>query len=174
MTKDYSMENNKTEDETFNQALSTNSPHIELPLTPAITPYYAGFWMRFWAYLLDCAVIFGINGMFIKPVFRMLDISLSKVGVFSAYAIISGLVFYLYFILMTKLLDQTLGKMVFGLKVISLKKSQLSWGTVVFREGIGRYISVTLKFLYAIAAFTPKKQALHDMFAETAVIHERT
>ncbi|WP_445661479.1 RDD family protein [Bacillus sp. FSL K6-3431] len=172
MTKEYSLEKNQLE----NEAVVDVHGMGEIPMesTSVIaTPHYAGFWMRFWAYLLDCVVIFSINGMLVKPVFRLLDISLSRVGIFSAYAIISGLVFYLYFILMTKYLGQTLGKMVFGLKVISLKTPGLSWGTVVFREGIGRFISVTLKFLYAIAAFTPKKQALHDMFADTAVIHDR-
>lgn len=139
-----------------------------------VPTHYAGFWMRFWAYLLDCIIIFSINGMLVKPIFRVLDISLSKAGVFSAYAITAGLIFYLYFIILTKYFGQTLGKMVFGLKVISLKETSLSWGTIVFREGIGRYISASLKILYLIAAFTPKKQALHDMFADTTVIHERS
>lgn len=75
---------------------------------------------------------------------------------------------------MTKFFGQTLGKMVFGLKVIPLNDERLSWSTVIFREWIGRYISATIWILYVIAAFTPKKQALHDMFADTAVIHERT
>lgn len=135
---------------------------------------YGGFWMRFWAYLLDLLVIAGINGILIKPIFRLLDLSLDASGIFTPINITTAVVFYVYFILMTKFFGQTLGKMVFGLKVVPLNDRELSWTTVIFREWIGRYISATFQILYVIAAFTPKKQALHDLFAETTVIHERS
>ncbi|GIN23250.1 MAG TPA: RDD family protein [Bacillus bacterium] len=135
--------------------------------------HYGGFWMRFWAYLLDLAVIGGVSGILVKPLFRALDLQLSASGIFTPINIASALIFYLYFVLMTKFFRQTLGKMVFGLKVIPLNDDKLSWSTVLFREWIGRYISATIWILYIIAAFTPKKQALHDMFADTAVVHER-
>ncbi len=135
---------------------------------------YGGFWMRFWAYLLDLVVVAAVSGIIVKPVFRALDLQLSASGIFTPINIASALIFYLYFVLMTKFFGQTLGKMVFGLKVIPLNGEKLSWSTVIFREWIGRYISATIWILYVVAAFTPKKQALHDMFANTAVIHERT
>ncbi|GIN57740.1 putative membrane protein YteJ [Lederbergia ruris] len=134
-------------------------------------PAYAGFWMRFWAYLLDLIMIFSINGILIKPIFRGLGFSLSDGGMFSAYSIVSGIVFYAYFIFMTKFFQQTIGKMVFGLKVVPLKGETLGWGTIIFREGIGRYISATITILYTVVAFTPKKQGLHDIFADTSVVH---
>lgn len=134
---------------------------------------YGGFWMRFWAYLLDLVVVAAVSGIIVKPVFRALDFQLSASGIFTPINIASALIFYLYFVLMTKFFGQTLGKMVFGLKVIPLNDEKLSWSAVIFREWIGRYISATIWILYVIAAFTPKKQALHDMFADTAVIHER-
>ena len=134
---------------------------------------YAGFWMRFWAYLLDLVVIASIERLIIKPVFRVADLSFDS-SMFSPFTIASVLIFYLYFILMTKYFHATIGKMVFGLRVISLKEeSRLSWLTIIFREGIGRYISVLIKLLYLLVAFTPKKQALHDIFADTSVIYER-
>lgn len=147
--------------------------HVEQAAEPVYPPHYAGFWMRFWAYLLDCIVIFSINGMLVKPVFRGFGISLSEQGIITPYGIAAGITFYLYFIVMTRFYGQTLGKMVFGLKVIPLKAESLTWGTIVFREGVGRYISATFIILYAIVAFTPKKQGLHDLFAETSVVHER-
>ena len=58
-------------------------------------------------------------------------------------------------------------------KVISLKEEKLDWATIIFREFIGRYISKTIVILYLVAAFTPKKQALHDLFSDTLVIHEK-
>lgn len=134
---------------------------------------YAGFWMRFWAYLLDLIVIASINRLLIYPVFRIADIPLGESGMFAPATIATAAVFYLYFILMTKFLGQTLGKMAFGLKVVSLKAEKLSWATVLFREGVGRYIVSTVWILYTVAAFTPRKQGLYDMFADTAVLHER-
>lgn len=133
---------------------------------------YAGFWTRFWAYLLDLVVIGSINRMIINPVFRALDVSLIEDSIFSPVAIATAVVFYLYFVLMTKFLGQTLGKMVFGLKVVELDGKGLSWGTVIFREWIGRFISATIMVLYVVVAFTKKKQGLHDLFADTTVIYE--
>jgi uncharacterized RDD family membrane protein YckC len=76
---------------------------------------------------------------------------------------------------MTKYFGQTLGKMVFGLKVVSLKDSTLTWPVVLFREVVGRYISKTVFLLgYLLVAFLPKKQGAHDYYADTTVIHEGT
>lgn len=136
------------------------------------TGRYAGFWMRFWAYLLDMIVIGSINRLIINPVFRAMDIPLLEGGVFSPKTIVTAVVFYLYFVLMTKYLGQTLGKMVFGLKVVKLDGKNLTWGTVLFREWIGRFLSATILMLYVVVAFTKKKQGLHDLFADTTVIHE--
>jgi len=131
---------------------------------------YAGFWMRFWAYLLDLVVVGSVVRL-IKPVFRILDIPLTDSNMFAPVSIVSALIFYLYFVLMTKYFNQTLGKMVFGLKVVDLKNNQLTWGTILFREWIGRFISATIIVGYLIVAFLPKKQGLHDLFTDTSVIH---
>jgi len=132
---------------------------------------YAGFWMRFWAYLLDLIVVGSIERLLINPLFRALDISLTEFNMFAPISIASAVIFYLYFVLMTKYFKQTLGKMVFGLRVIDLKNEQLSWGTILFREWIGRFISATVIIGYIIVAFLPKKQGLHDIFTDTTVVH---
>lgn len=134
---------------------------------------YAGFWMRFWAYLLDLIVIGSVNRLLINPTFRALDIDLNAFSIFAPVTITTAITFYAYFVLMTKYFGQTLGKMVFGLKVVPLKGNKLSWGTILFREWIGRFISTTIWISYAIVAFLPKKQGLHDLFSDTSVVHER-
>jgi uncharacterized RDD family membrane protein YckC len=132
---------------------------------------YAGFWMRFWAYLLDLIVVGSIERLLVKPLFRLLEIPLGEFNMFAPFSIASAIIFYLYFVLMTKYFKQTLGKMLFGIKVIDLKSEQLSWGTILFREWIGRFISATIVIGYIIVAFLPKKQGLHDLFSDTTVIH---
>ena len=135
---------------------------------------YAGFWMRFWAYLLDLLVIGSLNGIVIYPIFRALDLSLNKANMFAPVSIVTAIIFYVYFVLMTRFFGQTLGKMVFGLRVISLQDQSLSWGAIIFREWIGRFISGTIIILYVVVGFLPKKQGIHDLFADTTVIHERS
>lgn len=134
---------------------------------------FAGFWMRFWAYLLDLVVVGSIDRILINPLFRALDIPLNESSIFAPVTIATAITFYAYFVLMTKFFGQTLGKMVFGLKVVKLEGKNLTWGTVIFREWIGRFISATIFIGYVIVAFLPKKQGLHDLFADTSVIYEK-
>ena len=132
---------------------------------------YAGFWIRFIAYITDLGVLLAIEGIVLRPLISFLP---DFVGSFPINTIFWSVLFYSYFVLMTKFFGQTLGKMICGIKVIPLKEEQLTWTTVLVRELAGRYISVSLILLYLLAAFTPKKQNLHDIFADTSVIHEET
>lgn len=132
----------------------------------------AGFWIRFWAYIIDLIVIGSINRMIVNPLFNLLGWD-GKWFIFSPMSIAASLIFFAYFVLMTKYFQQTLGKMIFGIKVVSTKTNTLDWGTILFRELIGRYISKTIWILYLVVAFTPKKQGLHDIFADTQVFHEK-
>lgn len=151
---------------------------IEQKLTQAdaFQPKLAGFWTRFWAYLIDLIVIYAIAGLFIKPIFRVIDIPVSNPSFlfFTPYKITILIVLLIYFTLMTKYFQQTIGKIVLGIKVVPKLGAELSWGTLVFREVIGRFISKTLVLPYLLVAFMPKKEALHDIFADTCVVHEDT
>lgn len=133
---------------------------------------FAGFWMRFWAYLLDLIVIGSIDRILVNPIFRATGLDLHSGDFFAPVTIATAITFYGYFVLMTKFFGQTLGKMVFGLRVIDLHGEKLTWKSVLFREWIGRFISTFLIILYVVVAFLPKKQGIHDLFADTAVVHE--
>ncbi len=135
---------------------------------------YAGFWIRFWAYVIDMIVVGSLYRIFVYPILRWLDISIVETSMLSTVAISTAVVMYAYFIIMTKLLGQTLGKMVFGLKVIDENKEKLSWDTVIFRELIGKFISKTAFFLgFITIGFSRKKKGWHDYFGDTLVIQER-
>ena len=60
--------------------------------------------------------------------------------------------------------------MIFGLKVVTLKEEKMTWGTLIFREFIGRFISKTTVIGYLLVGILPKKQGLHDIFADTSVV----
>jgi uncharacterized RDD family membrane protein YckC len=130
---------------------------------------FAGFWMRFWAYLADLIIIGSLNRILIHPIFTFVD-SDSTFSFLSPEMIATTIVFYVYFVLMTKFFSQTLGKMIFGLKVVTVKADKMTWGTLIFRELIGRFISKTTVIGYLLVGLLPKKQGLHDIFADTSVV----
>lgn len=137
-------------------------------------PKLAGFWTRFWAYTIDLIVLYAVSGIFIKPVFRVANLEISNPWFlfFTPYKITILVLLLLYFILMTKYFQQTVGKMIMGIKVVPQKGVQLTWSDLIFREVIGRFISKLLVLPYILVAFMPNKEALHDIFADTYVIHE--
>lgn len=136
----------------------------------------AGFWMRFWAYTVDIIIVSCINGILLIPFKFINDGAPITIGVWSVAGVIGTIVLYLYFLLMTKFYGQTVGKMIFGLKVIRKDDGSLRWSDLIFREVIGRFIYRVigiLTLLYLIVAFDPKKQGIHDMIGDTRVIHEK-
>ncbi len=148
---------------------------IEQPIEKTFTRKNAGFWIRFFAYSVDVLLIWAVCKLLIVgSVFRLIGVDHPMFWIFSLKALAGSLLFYAYFVLMTKWMGQTLGKMIFGLRVVSDKQEHLTWTTVLIREWIGRYISVTIKLLYLVVAFTPKHQAIHDLLADTRVVYENS
>jgi uncharacterized RDD family membrane protein YckC len=144
--------------------------------TEHFRPKYAGFWIRFWAYGIDLLVISALSGIFIKPIFRVVGIDISNPAflLFSPYKVTALLLFLLYFALMTKFMGQTIGKMIMGIRVVPKDGGQLTWSSVIFREVIGRFISKLLVVPYLLVLFMPKKESLHDLFAETVVEYQHS
>src|SRR5699024_6197436 len=136
----------------------------------------AGFWTRFWAYCIDLIVISAIGGIAVKPIFYLFDfpVTTPMFMLMSPYKVVMLVITICYFLLMTMYFKQTIGKMILGIKVVSNKGEPLTATAVIFREVDGRFISKILVLPYILAAFTPNKQALHDLFADTYVVHEQT
>nr|WP_245894543.1 RDD family protein [Planomicrobium soli] len=153
-------------------AVQASAPSYEEVLFYERKP--AGFWIRFWAYIIDLLVIFSVTSILIKPIFALLGLETSSAAWYAPYAILSAIVFYAYFVLMTKYFKQTVGKMILGIRVVSLKTDELSWSTLLFREWIGRFLSATIWPLYWIIGFTPLKQGVHDFIADTTVVYEES
>ncbi|MGP4039704.1 RDD family protein [Gracilibacillus sp. D59] len=148
---------------------------MNYPSTSTINKRYAGFWMRFWAYLVDLIIVFSINGILLVPLKFINDGFSMELGYWTITGIIGSIVFYLYFLLMTKYFNQTLGKMIFGLRVIREDSQSLRWSDLLFREVVGRFIHrvffITV-FLYLFVAFGAQKQGIHDMIGNTRVVIE--
>lgn len=165
---------------TNNEIVMQGSPSMENTLLidkPITNKNYAlktaGFWIRFWAFFIDGIIIAAIGGILVNPIFYLMDWSLSDTVWYAPISIISAIFYYSYFVLMTKFFGQTLGKMIFGLRVISLKHEKLTWSDVLFRDWIGRIINSIFMPLYILVGILPNNQGIHDFFADTTVVHEK-
>lgn len=133
---------------------------------------YGSFNQRVLAYLIDILLINAVASL-IYSIYRIFG--WSDTGMNLGLFHLTGLILYLaYFVLLTKLTDgQTLGKMIVGLRVVSLNHTELSWSDVFTRELLGRYIQKKLLILYFFVFFTKRKETLADLFTDTVVISEK-
>jgi len=119
---------------------------------------YAGFWLRFVAYIIDFFVVFAFQ------------VALAIIPLGSMAGLVAG---WLYFAIMESSDHQaTLGKMALGLVVTDLQGRQITFG-----RATGRYFGKILSaFIFCIgfmmAGFTERKQALHDMLAGALVVRK--
>lgn len=137
---------------------------------------YAGFGIRFCAFIIDLLIIFGVHSLILKPIYHFTNLDSVKLWIdyFSVGHLLDALVFYLYFVLMTKYFKQTLGKMICNIRVERMDRQQLTWTDVLFREWIGRIISgVFANLPYLVTIFTKKHRGIHDYFADTVVIKNK-
>lgn len=136
----------------------------------------ANFATRVVSYLIDLAVIWGLSQIVVYPFLNALNIADGYLFVpyLSTANIVSAVLMVLYFVLMTYYLNQTLGKMVTGIKVKSETGGKLTWSQVFYREVIGRFINNTLFYLpYLAVPFTERRIGIHDYFADTFVVNEK-
>lgn len=157
---------------------------------------YAGFWLRFAAYIIDQFVI-GIAGfiLFVPVILGVIafgvvnfdgidnftDLCASDallmiggiIGMILLAILISVVMKWLYYALMeSSKFGGTIGKMAVHIKVVDMQGNRITFG-----RATGRYFSriiTNMTFLigYIIAGFTEKKQALHDLIASCLVVQK--
>lgn len=131
---------------------------------------YAGFFLRLVAFLIDMLVAGGIFE--ILKVFLPLDMEANILN-FSLGEVLSTGLTLAYFTLMTLFTrGRTLGKMILGLRVVSLTSDKLSFSQIIIREICGRFVLNKFKILYLIVGLSPKKQGLFDILLDTTVVKE--
>ena len=133
---------------------------------------YAGFWLRFVAMLID-GIVLALGGgvIVVVLIFAVPSLGTDPMGMQIIANLIFVLVGLVYFVGMESSAKQgTLGKMALGLKVTDLNGNRIGVGRALGRF-LGKIISeIILLIGFLMAAFTEKKQALHDMMAGTLVI----
>jgi uncharacterized RDD family membrane protein YckC len=152
----------------------------------AMQTQYAGFWLRFVAWIIDRIVLQVVSGFVLFPLFGaglMRTLMHMRNGnpddVFPLMASMSRLFFaalivnWLYYALLESSTWQgTLGKKALGLQVTDYNLQRISFGRATGRY-FARIISAMTLFIgYIMAGFTQRKQALHDMIAGTLVVKQ--
>ncbi len=143
----------------------------------------AGFWKRVAAYLID-AVILAIPGYPIaRAVPALMGVALPEEPTpeqllsflmvsctTNFFALILG---WFYYALMESSAHQgTLGKMALGIKVTDMDGQRITFGRASGRY-FGKMLSgLTLGIGYMMAGWTQRKQALHDLLADTLVVRK--
>jgi uncharacterized RDD family membrane protein YckC len=150
---------------------------------------YAGFWIRFVAFLID--------GILVSIVGLIITLPLTFLGIGSAVAInqndpsaamaalpamiaaqgLASLIrlalFIAYEAYFLPKRGATLGKMALGLKVIRTDGGPISVGLAVGRSFAYILSGIILYIGYIMAGFDPQKRALHDRICNTYVIYAK-
>lgn len=164
-------------------------PPLTVPPPPFRTPaplapksadvVYAGF-VRRWAALLLDELIFSVI-FFVLAFVLALAFGLSHLGqtgkpdagevtlILLVYPLIFGIRFLYYTLQESSVHQATLGKRALGIKVTDLSGQRISW-----KHAAGRWFAAALSYLtmdigFLMAAFTERRQGLHDMVASTLV-----
>jgi len=167
-------------------------PAVPLPATAAGPQlFYAGFWLRLVAYLIDLVILGIVWGTLIVVVIFASGIAAMlrnlpenptpdmffRGAVFVAIlavVTITLVITWIYYAWMESSPAQgTLGKMALGLIVTDMQYQPISFARASGRF-FGRIITglIPLFLGYIMAGFTAKKQALHDMIANCLVLRK--
>ncbi len=146
---------------------------------------YAGFWKRVAAYMIDAMVI-GVATQIVQLVVMGLFFGLNASSMTNPETMFSsgaGILFVLALYLVPLAMNAayyaafhasskqaTLGKMAVGIKVVRTDGTRIS-----LARGVGRFFAAMLSGLtlgigFLMAAFTERKQGLHDMICDTLVV----
>jgi len=147
---------------------------------------YAGFWARFFAFLIDTLILVGIvwlyNGIWglasgtgfwgEEVVDPLLPGAIEGSGS-SFWALSSAILFMIvvaYFICFWGWRGQTPGKMVMRMRIVRFDGTRIGWGGAVMRF-LGYIISILLFFIgFFWVAYDMRRQGFHDKIADTFVV----
>ena len=150
---------------------------------------YAGFWLRVVAYLLDRLIVGIVVGALIVPIILLTGIGaalkgfhpdappdpaliaafISSIALLIGCALVLGWLYNAYF-------ESSEWQATVGKRVLNLIVTDLAGNRISFARASGRFFSKIITSLiplgigYALAGFTEKKQALHDMITGCLVL----
>jgi uncharacterized RDD family membrane protein YckC len=163
--------------------------------TAASATVYATFGQRFLALIIDAIIISVVYFAILTPIITVLGLGIASkaqnmesmtedeaasaamgmaggiiAAIGTAFLAVYAIQLLYYSIMESSKYQGSVGKIALGIKVVDLNGNRVSFGTA-FVRAIGKLISGMIMYIgYLMAAFTEKKQALHDMIASTLVV----
>lgn len=159
-------------------------PPAPAPLLPPPMPAvaYAGFWIRFVAWILDAFILYivgmGTNalmriaaGVPVTPIWTA-----SRGATFAsncAESLVGVIVWWVYY----ATCESSPGEATPGKRALRLRVTDLQGRRISFARATGRTFAKVLSFAtlfvgFFMAGFTGRRQALHDLIAETVVLRD--
>lgn len=152
---------------------------------------YAGFWMRLVALIADGLIIGLFQSFVVMPVLALLGYQVTLdpailesnenldnqiYALLNYVVLVNGVSFVLswlyYAYLEASPTQATPGKMMMGIKVTDMEGNRINFGRATIRYFSKILSAIIFGIGYLMAAFTDKKQALHDMIAGTLVVEK--
>ena len=134
---------------------------------------YAGFWKRFAALIIDIIIVF-VGGMMALMffIFLLAASGLPQDAMERITNLLGAAIAWLYWAgFESSSWQATLGKRAVGIIVVDAQGHPISFLRATGRH-FAKYISGLILLIgYFMAAFTPQKQALHDLIASCLVIN---
>lgn len=160
-----------------------HAPPTPVPAGAAATPapvVYAGFVRRWAALLLDSLILGAINFVLLFMLALLFGFSVLRhdgnpnpadaAWMLLIYPLIFGVALLYYALQESSVHQATVGKRALGIKVTDPEGRRISRGNAVGRWFAAALSYLTLYIGFLMAAFTERKQALHDMVAGTLVV----
>jgi uncharacterized RDD family membrane protein YckC len=153
---------------------------------------YAGFWLRFVAYLIDAIIL----GIFAVPILIgtamlmglgtiLMDLPHQRdpfenglPPAIAGFIALCGLVGIVGKWLYHALLESSEWQATLGKRIMGLEVTDMAGARVTFARATGRHFGKLITYLiplfigYILAGFTEKRQALHDMLASCLVLRK--
>ncbi|URL58746.1 RDD family protein [Luteibacter flocculans] len=151
-------------------------------------PEYAGFWLRFGAWVIDYLILMvpftaislsmGLGAAMTRLFAEMEKDQTAAITAYAATAqpityvlLVIGFVYYAFF--ESSKWQATPGKMAVGIRVTDTEGRRISVGRAAGRNAVRLLNAFTLlvpMVFYVVAAFTQRKQGVHDLLASTYVL----
>jgi uncharacterized RDD family membrane protein YckC len=131
---------------------------------------YGGFWRRVIAYVIDGIILGVVLGVIESVLVTLTRGNGVDAGRSAGWSLVVIVVTWLYYALMeSSSLQATAGKLALSMRVTDLEGRRISFGRATGRFFAKILDVLTLGIGYLLAAFTPRKRALHDYVAGTLV-----
>ena len=140
---------------------------------------FAGFWRRLLAFVIDYIFLFGVELALAGAVYVIAPTTLAVIqgggslqALEAVAPVMSAISWAYYGIFESSPARGTLGKMALGLYVGDIHGDPITFRRAIWRNWLKALSWLTLGVGFLLAAFTPRKQGLHDLLAGTLVLRK--